>query len=408
MVQFQRWCAVALLCGTLIAAEAPTTAMPKGPVVVEEIIAKVNGDIVTRGDLEKGRKSLIAEMQQRGGPQGAELERAIREREPDLLRDKVDQLLLIQKGKELSVDVEGQVKKYIADVQIKVKVPDPDEFAAFVRKETGMSFEDYKNDLRNSMLTQRVIGQEVSSKISVPRAEQQKYYEEHKSEFVRDERVFLSEILVSTEGKDAAGVAAAEKKAKALAERARKGEKFPELARDNSDSASAAQGGNLGGWKKGELDTKLDAIVFAQDRGYVTDPLRVANGFLILKVEEKHKAGQAEFGEVESEVMERLYTPRMQPAVRQYLTRLRQEAFLEIKDGYVDSGAAPGKSTRWTDPAQLRPETVTKEELASRPRRKRLLGLVPLPGTAPDGKEATDNQKPVETGVSASKTVNRQ
>lgn len=80
--------------------------------------------------------------------------------------------------------------------------------------------------------------------------------------------------------------------------------------------------------------------------------------------------------------MEKLYMPVFQPKIREYLTQLRQEAFLEIKAGYVDTGAAPGKSTKWTDPAQLKPETVTKEEVASQTRNKRLLWLIPIPGTS--------------------------
>jgi peptidyl-prolyl cis-trans isomerase SurA len=79
--------------------------------------------------------------------------------------------------------------------------------------------------------------------------------------------------------------------------------------------------------------------------------------------------------------MEKLYMPRMQPAVREYLTRLRKEAFLEIRAGYVDSGAAPGKDTAWKDPAKLTPQTVTKEEVAMRTRRRRMLWMVPVPGT---------------------------
>ena len=117
----------------------------------------------------------------------------------------------------------------------------------------------------------------------------------------------------------------------------------------------------------------------------MTDPIRVPNGFLVLKVEEKHKAGQAEFEDVENEVMEKVYMPRMEPAVRAYLTKLREQAFLEIKPGYEDSYAAPGKDTRWQDPAQLKPETVTKEEVQNRGRRKRFLGMMPIPGTSTSG-----------------------
>jgi parvulin-like peptidyl-prolyl isomerase len=247
-----------------------------------------------------------------------------------------------------------------------------------------MTFEDFKSETKNSMLTQRVIRQEVYDKVRVPKPEVQKYYDEHKSEFMREERIFLREILVSTEGKDAAGQAAAEKKAKDLAARSRKGEKFPELARDNSDSATAQQGGDVGGYKKGELDPALEATLWEQPRGYVTDPIKRQNGFLILRVDEHQKAGQAPLEEAEPEIMDVLSRPLVQPKIRELLTRLRSDAFLEIREGYVDTAPAPGKDTRWSDPAQLKPETVSKEEVLNRKHNKRLL-FIPIPGTGAQG-----------------------
>jgi hypothetical protein len=121
--------------------------------------------------------------------------------------------------------------------------------------------------------------------------------------------------------------------------------------------------------------------VFKQSRGYVTDPIRQPNGFLILRVEDHYEAGLQPFELVENEVMGRLFEPRMQPAVRAYLTKLRLDAFLEIRSGWVDSGAPAGKDTAWKDPAQFKPQTVTKEEVASRIRRRRLLWLIPMPFT---------------------------
>jgi parvulin-like peptidyl-prolyl isomerase len=235
-----------------------------------------------------------------------------------------------------------------------------------------------------------VIGQEVGSKINVPKQELEKYYNDHKDEFIREERVFLREILVSTAGKAEAEVPALEKKAKDLVERARRGERFGELARDNSDSESARNQGQLGAFKRTDLNKQIADMVFDKDRGHVTDPIRVPNGFLILRVDAVHKAGLAEFEEVQPEIMEKLYPPRMMPALREYLTRLREEAFLEIRDGYVDSGAAPGKDTSWKDPAQLKPETVTKQEVASQTRRKRLLFVLPMPGTKTTGRRSSN------------------
>ncbi len=350
------------------------------PLLVEEIIAKVNGDIITKTEIDRGRRQIEADLRQQK-LSGGQFDQAFKDREGNVLRDRIDELLLVQKGKELNITVESDVTKQLAEIQKQVKIADPDKFQQFVREQIGMPYEDYKNEMRNGLMRERVIRQEVGGQINVPRGEITKYYEEHKAEFLREERIFLAEIFVSTQGKDEAGVAAAEKKAKDLANRARRGEKFDELARDNSESPTAQNGGDLGGWKRGELSKEVETMVFDQERNFVTDPVKRPEGFLILKVVQKHQSGQASFEEVEGEIQNRLFMPRFQPKIREFLTGLRQSAFLEIKPGWNDAGAADGKDTTWKDPAQLKPETVTKEEVASRPRRKRLLWMVPVPGT---------------------------
>lgn len=381
-------CALATLCVFAISAADVS--------VVEEIVAKVNGDIITRSELDQTRKTMTAEIA-RSGAKGAQVTEQMKEREKDILRDRIDQLLLVQKGKEMSINVDTQFSKYQAELMKSLGIADQDKFQQIVRENTGQPYEDWRNEARNMMLTQRVIGQEVQSKINISTTDKAKYYEEHKTEFVREERVFLREIFLKTDGKNDAAV---EKKAKDLVARAKKGERFGEMARDNSDAESSKNFGELGGFKRGELDKSIEDAVFAGGRGFVTDPaIRRPNGFLILKVEEVHKAGQATQEEVDNEIMEKLFAPRMNPAVRSYLTQLRQEAFLEIREGYVDSGAAPGKDTKWTDPAQLRPETVSKEELANQKRKKRFLGI-PVPGTSTSVAEEESAK-----GTSSSKTV---
>ncbi len=348
--------------------------------LVEQIVAKVNNEIITQGEVARSRRQLEAELK-RQALSGAKLEQTLKEAEKDFLRERIDQLLLVQKARDLNVNVDSEVSKYLAELQLQFKISDPDKLQEFVREQSGLPFEDFRQQTKDGFLTRRVIQQEVGSKINVSRAEAQKYFEEHKNEFVREEQVLLREIFVSTEGKDAAGVAAAEKKAKELVERARKKENFGNLARDNSDAATAPNYGELGAFKRGDLRKDIEEIVFKQSRGYVTDPIRQPNGFLILRLEDHYEAGLQPFELVENEVMSRLFEPRMQPAVRAYLTKLRLDAFLEIRSGWVDSGAPAGKDTTWKDPAQFKPQTVTKEEVASRIRRRRLLWLIPMPFT---------------------------
>ena len=347
--------------------------------VIEEIIAKVNGEIITRGDIERTRKQMEATMREQGAT-GERLQQAMAEADKNLLRERIDQLLLQSKAKDLNLNVDSEVAKQLADIQRKSGITDPDKFQQFVRDQTGMSYEDYKNDRKNELLTNRVIRQEVASKITIKREEAQKYYDTHQDEFKREERIFLREILVATP--PGADTAQALKKAKDLANRGTKGEKFDELARNNSDSPSAQQDGDIGAYEKGKLRPEIEKTVWDQPRGYVTDPINVGNGFLILKVEEHQKAGLAGFEEVLPEITNKLFNPRFNPELRRYLTQLRVNAFLEIKPGYEDSGAAPGKNTAWVDPAEIKPETITKEQVAARQRHRRLLGLVPIPGTS--------------------------
>jgi parvulin-like peptidyl-prolyl isomerase len=352
--------------------------------LVEEIAAKVNGDIITRGELEQQRRDLEKTMRAEGLT-GQKLQDALRDYSQNALRDHIDQLLLVHKGKDLNINVDGEVTRELADIQVRAKISDPDEFQRYIQEQTGMTYTDYKDQLKRRMLSQRVIGQEVGYRMSVPEAELRKYYEEHKEEFVRKGQVFLSQIVISTEGKNAEQVAAAETKAKDLVARARKGEKFSELVRENSDDPETSRtGGSLPPYERnGMLAKEMEETVFnpANKKGYVTDPFKISTGFVILRIDERYEAGQASFEEVRSEIQESITRPKMEPRIREFLTRLRTEAFLEIKDGYIDSGAAPGKDTRWRDVAQLKPQTTTKEEVAARVKRHKKILFIPIPGT---------------------------
>lgn len=366
--------------------QKPTPAQASAPVAVkpsstiEQIIAKVNGDIITRGEYEQELKSIEARLRAANVPAN-QMQAAIEEQKKSALRDLIDERLLVQKGKELDVNVDGELTKYLARIQSENKIADPDKFQSWVREATGMSYEDFRADIRDRMLTQRVISSEVSGKINIPRSDVEKYYNDHKQEFMRKERIFLREIQVNNTTKDEAGWAAAEKKAKDLVARARKGERFPELARDNSDAQTASEGGSIPPMERGLLRADIEKVVWDRQKGFVSDPIKLENSYLIVRVDEQHKEGQAALEEVENEIRERIYQPIFEPRIREYLTELRRNAFLEIREGYVDVGAAKNKSTAWSDPALLRPETITKEEVAAQARNRRLLWMFPVPGT---------------------------
>jgi parvulin-like peptidyl-prolyl isomerase len=369
-----------LATGSLaLAADIP----PPTPIVVDQIVAKVNGDIVSQDEMQRMIRERTQELKAQGAS-GVQLQHAIEDLEKNLLRDRIDQLLLVQKGKELNVNVDSEISKYIASLRRQSGLTDEEKFRDYVRQQSGMSYEDFTAEAKNSALTREVVSSEVGRHIHISDKEIADYYNAHQKDFIRDEKVYLSEILISTQGKDAAQIAAAEKKANQLADDATKGQRFPDLARDNSDAATAKDGGSLGGYKKEDLSKEITAAVWTLPKGAVTKPMKLPTGFEIFKVDDHTKQGLAPLEDVKSEIESVLYGPKMQPKVREYLTSLRLQAFLQVKPGFVDTGAAPGMDTKWQDPAVLKPETVKKAEVEQKQRMKRLLWTIPVPGTSVD------------------------
>ena len=111
--------------------------------VVEEIAAKVNGDIITRGELARKRIEIETEAK-RQGLSGARLQQAVDEYSANALREEIDTLLLVQKGKDLNINVDPEVTRRLAEIQVQQKIADPDKFQSFIRENTGMSYEDFK------------------------------------------------------------------------------------------------------------------------------------------------------------------------------------------------------------------------------------------------------------------------
>lgn len=350
-------------------------------VILEEIVCKVNNEIITRTELERDKKDVEATLKQRGVT-GRALADEVGEISKQLLAQRIDKMLMIQKAKELDLKVDSEVQKKLADLQRRSGIADPQAFQEWVHEGSGMPFEDYKSDLKNEAMIGRLVRQEIGSTLKVKREELEAYYNAHKEDFQRKEQIFLRVIFVSTEGKDSQGIAAADRKARDIARRAKNGEKFTELAQINSDAPTAANGGEMPGFEKNELRPELVAAVWDQPKGFVTDPpIKTQYGYEIYRVEEHQKAGLADFEEVQGQVEDRVLGPRMGVAQREYLTKLRKDAFLEIKPGWTDMFAAPGKNTVWQDAAQLTPATTTKEEVAAQKHAKKLLGVVPIPGT---------------------------
>ncbi len=334
----------------------PAAITPNGT-VVEDVVARVNDQIVNRSDVERSQQQLQQELQQSNLPQ-AERE----QREKDMLRDMIDQQLLISKGKELGLNADAEVIRRLDEIRKQNHLDSMEDLEKAARSQ-GVNFEDFKANIRNNVITQQVVRDEVGRRLQMTQGQEQAYYDAHKQEFVQPEQVRLSEILVPLAADaDTAAVAQAQKKADDIATKVKAGDKFDDLAKQFSGGPTAAQGGDLGAFKRGALAKVLEDQTFDLKAGEATAPIRTRQGFVILKVTEHQQPGVPPLKEVEPQIQEAMYMQQMQPALRAYLTKLREEAYIDIKPGFVDTGA----SSKQTKP-------VFSAYAAPTPKKKRVL-----------------------------------
>ena len=344
--------------------------------ILEEIIVKVNGDIILRSEYERALEQNRREVLADAALTDAEREQRLNEREKVVLRDMIDQRLLVQKGEELGINVEAQVLRQRDEIMRRNNIDTTDDFEAWVLERTGEPAEDLMDRMRENFLSQGVLGQEVSRRVIVTREEIEQFYDQYKDKYVRSEGVRLSQIFFAL-GEDAESK---RKQAEEVHGRVQRGEPFAEMARRFSeDEATKELGGDIGIYRRGMLRTEIEASVFGQRQGFITEILEVPNGLLILRVDQNFREGLAELEEVQEEIRAELSAPRFEPEIRKYLAELRMESYIEIRPGYADVGAIEGMNTAWSDPSRLAPLTTTREEVIKARPRKRVLWMIPLP-----------------------------
>ena len=317
--------------------------------VVEEIIARVNNSIITRADLRRNEEQSAAQDSKESSLTPAQLE----QRQANSLRDLIDQQLLLQKAAELGISADAEMVKRLDELRKQMKASSMEELQKMAESQ-GVSWEEFKQNTKNGILTQKVIGSEVGSHIQITRDELQKFYDAHQSEIAQPERVRLSEILIANDPNAPKGsaaeptpeqVAAAQAKANDVYQQLKAGAKFDELARKESKGATADQGGDLGYFKRNDLAKELEDQSFALSTGEFTHPIRTRQGFILLRVDDRIEAGTPPLDRIRDQIQDQIYSLKVQPALREYLTKLREQAYIDIKPAYSDSGASPNQTT---------------------------------------------------------------
>jgi peptidyl-prolyl cis-trans isomerase SurA len=359
-----------LLASTLCAQTRPAANdSPYGGVTIEEIVARVNDQIISRSDYERALKDYDAEARQRGDSM-----QAISEGHKDILRGLIDQQLWISKAKELNITGETELIKKLDEIRKQYNLETLEDLEKAAR-EQGISYEDFKANIRNGIVTQMVMQEELGHRMQITPGEVQQYFNAHKQDYARPESVHLQEILISAGadapaiGGQAAGtdpdkLAAAKAKADDIETRLHSGGDFAQLARSFSDGSTAGQGGELGEFRRGALAKVLEDKTFSLKSGDITEPIHTKQGYVILKVVKHNDGGAPAYKDVEQQVEEDYYMSRMEPAMRAYLTQMREEAYLDVRPGYTDTGASPKQTkpiySAYTPPAPKKKKKIER------------------------------------------------
>ncbi len=330
--------AVLLVASLGLAAQQPP--VPQGQ-VVDRIIATVNDDIITSHQFKQSLQALRQQVKQDcPACTPAQLEAKFQESQKNVLRDMIDQSLMVQRAKDEGIDVDIAVVKQLDRIRQRYHLPSMDALQQAV-EQSGMSWSDYQDSIRRQLLTQQLIQQDVGGGIQITRAEVEKYYDAHKSEYNRPESVVLREIFLSTKGMTPVQIKAVRQKIDKLRERVLNGDDFGQLAKLYSQGSTAQQGGALGTFEQGQLAPEIEASVFKLQHGQMTEVMPTANGFELLQVEQHYQAGIQPLTAVENEVENTLYMKQIGPALRTYLEKLRKQSYIKVRPGYVDSAAVP-------------------------------------------------------------------
>jgi peptidyl-prolyl cis-trans isomerase SurA len=355
---------------------ATAPASPYGGTPVEEIVARVNDQVITTSDYDRAMKEMDAEARQRGATM-----QEVSEAHKDLLRNLIDQQLWLSKGKELGITGETELIKQLDDIRKKYNMESLDDLEKAAR-EQGVSFEDFKANIRNGIVTQEVMRDQVGRRINITPGEVERYFDEHKQDYAQQESEHLSEILVSTgtpapdpsapggtQADDPAKLAAAKAKADDIEAKLHAGGDFMQLSKTFSDGPTAASGGDLGEFKRGSLAKVLEDATFQLKSGQYTEPIRTRQGYVILKVDQHVQGGIPPFNDVKDQVADAYYMTRMEPKIREYLTQMREEGYVRIlKTGYDDTGASPGELKQSITYSTYTPPAPKKKKKVERTR----------------------------------------
>lgn len=306
--------------------------------ILEQVLVKVNGDIVTKTEFEQRQIAALRQRQDLGSaaPDSPELKKAVAEITPELILGAVDELLLVQRGRELGYAMgDEQFASILDNIKKENKLENEEQFQAALKQE-GLTLAELRRSLERQMLISRVQQQEVMGKIAVTEDEAKAYYERHKDQFTTPSAITLREILIEVPGSDKGVNVAQDEEARARAEEIRKrllaGEPFARLAADLSDAPSKANGGLIGPINSTDLAPALRDMLGKMKAGELTETIRTTRGYQILKLESRTDETIRSFDAARDDISDRVADEKRRGEMQKYVERLRAQAIVSWKN----------------------------------------------------------------------------
>jgi peptidyl-prolyl cis-trans isomerase SurA len=311
--------------------------------ILEQILVKVNGEIFTKTDLEKRQVQAIRERGENidlNSAQGnAQLKRQLDQITPAIMVEVVNEMVVVQRGKELGYTMtDEQFKGVIDDIRKKNNIESDEQWNTALKQE-NLTVADLRAQIERQMIISRVEQNEVFGKIGVTEEEARAYYDSHASEFTSPPSVTLREILVAVQSDNrtlnVAADEAARQKITTLRARALAGEDLEKLASEASDAASRTNGGLIGPIALADISAELRKMVDGMKVGDITPILRTPQGYQILQLASKTETDVLPFDQARQQISERVFTDKRQAEFAKYLEKLRSEAFIEWKNAEI-------------------------------------------------------------------------
>ena len=316
--------------------------------ILEQVLVKVNGEIITKTEFEARQ---VAELRNRpelanASPASAELQKAVAEITPDLILTAVDELLLVQRGRESGYALgDQQFAQILENIKTSNNLQDDAKFQEALKQE-GLTMADLRRNLERQMLVNQVQRAEILDKISITDEEAKAFYDAHRQEFTSPSEVTLREILLEVKSTDRGVNVAEDDAAREQAQEIRKrllaGEPFPRLAGEYSSAASKANGGLIGPLNSGELAPALRDLLAKMQVGDITEPIRTQRGYQILKLESRTDAKLRSFEEARGDIGNRIGEQKLRGEREKYLDRLRAQATITWRNDRAQEGLRNG------------------------------------------------------------------